>query len=169
MSPHSGRAFRFGIVVAAAMTVLGTASARAFEPGDDQYPNSIMAPEPGSRQHGSRLWHQHAQNHGKRAPAVAEHYAPHRKFAARGSPGVVLPTPLPKTQLIPPEGSGTVTTPNLPQEQGPTVVPGLARSVPNLPHGAESFQDRASRCAFQSGLYGVPGGANTRYIGACVQ
>jgi hypothetical protein len=55
------------------------------------------------------------------------------------------------------------------QEQGPTMVPGLARPIPNLSHGPETFQDRASRCAFQSGLYGVPGGARTQYMGACLQ
>jgi len=76
---------------------------------------------------------------------------------------------LPRTPLIPPEGGSRLTEPVLPQQQEPTVVPGLARTVPNLPHGPETFQDRASRCAFQSGLYGVPGGAQNRYMGSCVQ
>jgi hypothetical protein len=48
-------------------------------------------------------------------------------------------------------------------------VPGLARPIPNLPHGAETFQDRASRCAYQQGINGVPGTASTRYMGACLQ
>jgi hypothetical protein len=48
-------------------------------------------------------------------------------------------------------------------------VPGVANPVPNLPHGTETFQDRASRCAFQSGLYNVPGAARSQYIGGCVQ
>ena len=48
-------------------------------------------------------------------------------------------------------------------------MPGLANPVPNLPHGAETFQDRASRCVMQQGLYGVPGGASTQYMGACLQ
>ena len=87
----------------------------------------------------------------------------------RGSSGSVLPTPLPRTQLIPPEGGGTLTLPTIPQAQGPTVVPGLRNPVPNLPHGPETFQDRASRCATQSGLSGVPNGAAQRYIGGCVQ
>ena len=67
------------------------------------------------------------------------------------------------------EGGGRLTEPTMPREQGPSVVPGLTGTVPNLPHGPESFQDRASRCAFQSGLYGVPGGARTQYMGSCVQ
>ena len=71
--------------------------------------------------------------------------------------------------FIPPEGGGAPITRVLPQEQGPTVVPGVANPVPNLPHGTETFQDRASRCAFQSGLYGVPGTARSQYMGGCVQ
>ena len=95
----------------------------------------------------------------------------HRRglYAVRGSSGSVLPTPLPRTQLIPPEGGGMLTTRSLPQEQGPTIIPGRTRAIPNLAHGPETFQDRASRCAFQSGLYGVPGAAQNRYMGACVQ
>ena len=81
----------------------------------------------------------------------------------------MLPAPLPRTRLIPPEGGGAPITHALPQEQGPSVVPGVANPVPNLPHGAETFQDRASRCAFQSGLYGVPGTARSQYMGGCVQ
>ena len=38
-----------------------------------------------------------------------------------------------------------------------------------VPHGQETFQDRASRCAFQSGLYAVPGSLRNRYMGACLQ
>jgi hypothetical protein len=88
---------------------------------------------------------------------------------ARGSSGSVLPTPLPRTQLIPPEGRSAPVARALPQEQPPTVVPGLARPIPNLPHGPETFQDRASRCAFQQGINGVPGTASNRYMGACLQ
>jgi hypothetical protein len=38
-----------------------------------------------------------------------------------------------------------------------------------LPHGVETFQDRASRCAHQQGLYGVPGTASNQYMSACIQ
>jgi hypothetical protein len=73
--------------------------------------------------------------------------------------------------VIPPEGSGSLVTPALPQEQGPTIVPGAQGlgAVPNLPHGPETFQDRASRCSFQQGLNSIPGSASTQYMGACVQ
>jgi hypothetical protein len=75
---------------------------------------------------------------------------------------------LPRTPLIPPEGGGLATIHPAPHEQGPTVLPG-GRVVPNLPHGTETFQDRASRCAFQSGLYGAQGGSSPHYMGACLQ
>ena len=81
----------------------------------------------------------------------------------------MLPTPLPKTQLIPPEGSSTPSVNAASQGQGSTILPGM-NPIPNVPHGAaESFQDRASRCAFQQGLYNVPGTASTQYMGACLQ
>jgi hypothetical protein len=152
------------------------------------YPNSIMTPEGaaasyhrGAAHHGGGATHQ-----GNPAPETAAVTEPHRPsllgrekfiskvhrrglYAARGSSGSVLPTPLPRTQLIPPEGGGTLTVPPLQQEQGPTRIPGTAKIVPNLPHGQETFQDRASRCTFQSGLYDVPGNLRNRYMGACVQ
>jgi hypothetical protein len=152
------------------------APARAVEPGDDQFPNSIMAPERGTTSH-------HRASALAAAPSRSPHHASllgHEKFVAklhrgpnmfatRGSSGSVLPAPLARTGLVGYEGGGRLTEPTMPREQGPSVVPGLTGTVPNLPHGPESFQERASRCAFQSGLYGVPGGARTQYMGSCVQ
>ena len=89
-----------------------------------------------------------------------------RSYAVRGSSGVVLPTPLPKTQLIPPEGGSAPIIHSGPQEQAPTVLPGM-NPIPNLPHGTETFQDRASRCAQQQGLYGVPATATGIYMHTC--
>jgi len=164
-------------IIVFAPVLAGAAQARDFEMGGDSNdPYTIMAPEPGT------LSHHHAKAQAKapisqsrasllgREEFIAKlHRRPDRFFATRGSSGLVLPAALPRTPLIGAEGGGHLTEPVLPQEQGRTVVPGLARTVPNLPHGAESFQDRASRCAFQSGLYGVPGGAKNQYMGACVQ
>jgi hypothetical protein len=159
----------FGFAIA--MAVSAAAQARDFEMGGDTgFPYSIMAPERGSVPH----------HHGKASAKNRHVKAPHPReltkaypqanlSVARGSSGSVLPTPLPRTELIPPEGGGPLTLPALPQEQGPSVVPGVANPVPNLPHGTETFQDRASRCAFQSGLYNVPGTARSQYIGGCVQ
>lgn len=164
-----------------AMTAIGCALATAFVNaayardlemgGDNDYPYSIMAPEPGAATH-HRMAPRRSRHLGTRQRRVAPIAGQNerRSFSsARGSSGSVLPTPLPRTPLIAPEGGGTLTTHAFPQQQGPTVVPGLANPVPNLPHGPETFQDRASRCAFQSGLAGVPGTLNNQYIGGCVQ
>jgi hypothetical protein len=121
------------------------------------YPYTIMAPEHGAIRH-PRVQASSNRRHRYRSNTVV-----------RGSSGSVLPAPLPRTPLIAPEGGGTLAVRVAPQEQGPTVVPGVANPVPNLPHGAETFQDRASRCVTQQGLYGVPGGASTQYMGACLQ
>lgn len=151
------------------LALLAAAPAPALEPGDDQYPNSIMAPEPGSAGH-HRGKAEHFKAPRGRAGRLAKR--PGRGlYAIRGSAGSVLPTPLPRTPLIPPEGGGTLTTHPLPQEQGVTIVPsapGLG-AIPNLPHSpGETFQDRASRCSFQQGLNNVPGSASNQYMGACV-
>ena len=136
------------------------------------YPYTIMAPEHGAIRHR----HVEASKRTARAPAqeisrasANRRHARRNIAVARGSAGSVLPAPLPRTPLIAPEGGGAATVRVTPQERGPTAVPGLANPVPNLPHGAETFQDRASRCVMQQGLYGVPGSSSTQYMGACLQ
>ena len=129
------------------------------------YPYTIMTPERGALPTPNRMDRQTARVPRARA---GEHQG-RRIAVARGSSGSVLPTPLPRTALIPPEGGAMAAVHIAPREQGPTVVPGLANPVPNLPHGTETFQDRASRCAMQQGLYNVPGTMSTQYMGACVQ
>ena len=166
-----------GVVLAIAVT--SGALARDFEMGsDNEYPNSIMAPERGTAPH----HHARASANAHRLKVRPEAgTSPDRVMplvrqdterplhAVRGSSGSVLPTPLPRTPLIPPEGGGTLTIHALPQEQGPTVLPGVSSPIPNLPHGTETFQDRASRCATQAGLNNVPGTLTNQYMGACVQ
>ncbi len=139
------------------LSATGNAAAQDY-PG---FPYTILAPARGAAAH-------HRAKIPRRAVRVRHHA--HRSYSlARGSSGSVLPTPLPRTPLIPPEGGGTAIVRIAPQEHGPTAVPGLANPVPNLPHGAETFQDRASRCVMQQGLYNVPGSASTAYMGACLQ
>ncbi len=158
-----------------------TASVQALAQGYPGYPDIIMNPPPRVAPY-QPLATDHkpttaveTRASGGRHPSLLGHEKfiskLHRRglYAARGSSGSVLPTPLPKTQLIPPEGGGTPILPPLQQEQGPTRIPGTAQIVPNLPHGQETFQDRASRCTFQSSLYGVPGNLRNQYMGACVQ
>jgi hypothetical protein len=76
-----------------------------------------------------------------------------------------------RTQPLPRSSVGSVASPP------PTVLPN-GQSVPNLPTvnrgfvpggGAETFGDRAARCAHQSGLYGVPAGQQGAYMSSCVQ
>ncbi len=159
------------LVFAIATAVSAAAQARDFEMGgDNNFPYSIMAPERGSvprRQGKASAKKRHAA--APHPQAVTKTVPRTNLSVVRGSSGSVLPTPLPRTELIPPEGSNRLTLPALPQQQGPSIVPGVVNPVPNLPHGPETFQDRASRCAFQSGLYNVPGTAGSQYIGGCVQ
>ena len=63
-------------------------------------------------------------------------------------------------------GAGVAVDP-LPQEQPPTILPGSGRAIPNLPHGPETFQDRASRCAFQSSINSIPGSQASSYMHSC--
>jgi hypothetical protein len=136
------------------------------------YPYSIMTPEPGTTGH-----HRATVVAPARSPRaslllgrekfVAKLHRPPKVFVTHGSSGSVLPTPLPRTQAIPPERGGIAAVPALPHEQGPTLLPGR-NPVPNLPHGPETFQDRASRCAHQQGLY-VPGTVSNQYMSACIQ
>ena len=58
----------------------------------------------------------------------------------------------------------------------PLYVPETGRTLPNLPSiwgagpgGAETFQDRAARCAHQAGVYGSTATGNRNaYVGSCV-
>jgi hypothetical protein len=132
-------------------------------------PYSIMAPERGVHRHHAPTLRRPTLH----APSLQNHNgvrrtARRRSRVAHGSSGIVLPAPLPRTQIIPPEGGSAPIVRTAPQQQGTTVLPGVS-PIPTLPHGPETFQDRASRCAFQRGLYNVPGDLGTQYMGACVQ
>lgn len=155
--------------LALVVTTSATAQARDIKMGgDSNYPYSIMAPERGTASHhrATVSVRTRQQKLPRAAKPLAEPSKPGRYYAVRGSSGSVLPTPLPHTQLIPPEGGGAPAVHAGPQEQGPTVLPGL-NPIPNLPHGPETFQDRASRCAQQQGLYGVPASASGLYMHTC--
>jgi hypothetical protein len=66
---------------------------------------------------------------------------------------------------------------HIPEMPPPLVSPRTGMVMPNIPPpvpgsgpgGAESFQDRASRCVHQSGVYNqAPGAEQNTYIGACI-
>jgi hypothetical protein len=156
-----------GILSIPALALLLAAFPTSAQEFSDPY--SIMAPERLQARHHvykSPMRTRHAPTSGEKA--AAKHATREHAVIARGSPGAVLPTPLPRTQLIPPEGGGAPLVQSVPQQQGVTVLPG-ANPIPNLPHGPETFQDRASRCAFQQQLYNVPGNLGTQYMGSCLQ
>ena len=163
--------FRFALICTAALAAaaVSNAQARDFEMGGDgNY--QIMAPEPGTGPH-HVVGNKHARASKGRVKSLAEPdelkpNEPKHSLTARGSSGVVLPTPVPGPTHYAPIGSAAVVH-SFPQEQGPTILPGSARPIPNLPHGAETFQDRASRCAFQSGINSVPGGQMSSYMHNC--
>jgi len=126
--------------------------ALAFERGDNQFPNSIMTPERGGR---------------------ARPYEPWLAPQLRGQPRVRFS---PKNYGLPNAhsyASSPAASPSVGVASGLTIVPGAGGlgPVPNLPPAPgvahETFQDRASRCAFQAGLYGVPNGASNQYMSAC--
>jgi hypothetical protein len=151
----------------AALALLFAASPATAQGLNDPY--SIMAPErvPARHHaHKSPIRSRHLPRYGEKTESRRP--AHEHAVVAHGSSGVVLPTPLPRTQLIPPEGGGAPIILPAPQQQGAIVLPGVS-PIPSLPHGPETFQDRASRCAFQQGLYNVPGNLSTQYMGACVQ
>jgi hypothetical protein len=152
---------------AAVFLLLLSASHATAQEFNDPY--SIMAPERSSARHHT-LKSPRRSRHvpGYQNESAAKRYARRHASVVRGSSGIALPTPLPRTELIPPEGAGVPVIRSAPQQQGATVLPGV-NPIPSLPHGAETFQDRASRCAFQQGLYNVPGNLSTQYMGACVQ
>ncbi len=101
-------------------------------------------------------------------PAQIETFKRNRRTYV-GSSSLVLPTPLPGPTHYAPLGTGTGVAVNpLPREQPPTILPGSGRAIPNLPHGPETFQDRASRCAFQSSINNIHAGQFGSYMASCM-
>jgi hypothetical protein len=146
---------------------LGLPAIPAFAQSGD-YPYSIMRPEPGSRP--------------VRQHAVPKHTAPHRIVkrtqkhkAARGSSNPVYPTLLPAPQNLTVPPPQQVVTPHPPAVPPAIFVPETGRMLPNLPTvsgsgrgGAETYQDRAARCAHQAGVYGDAAGNRNAYVGGCI-
>jgi hypothetical protein len=107
---------------------------------------SIMVPEKGSRPSKPEPW-----------------LAPKYKSPGSTSKRVVIPpsTNVPQLQAVTPP---------------PLYVPETGRTLPNLPTisgsgrgGAETYQDRAARCAHQAGVYGSTATGNRNaYVGSCI-
>jgi hypothetical protein len=110
--------------------------------GDDY---SIMKPEKGARPSQPEPW-------------LAPKYKSPR--------GTVKHVVIPRSRSI--EPPNTTVPP-------PIVVPRTGQVLPNLPtvqgsgpRGAETYQDRAARCAHQAGVYGSATGDRNAYVGTCI-
>ncbi len=81
--------------------------------------------------------------------------------------GTVEKVVIPRSKIVPQPRAAT---------PPPMYVPETGRTLPNLPTisgsgpgGAETFQDRAARCAHQAGMYGSTATGNRNaYVGGCV-
>ncbi|MGB6350026.1 MAG: hypothetical protein WBG10_08350 [Pseudolabrys sp.] len=136
------------VILLFALTAMSVVPARAQAGRDydimrDDY--SIMVPEKGVRPESPEPW-------------LAPKY--------RSPRGTVKHVTIPKSTVVTPP---TATLPP------PIVVPQTGRVLPNLPTvpgagpgGRETFQDRASRCAHQAGVYGQAAGDRGTYMGTCI-
>jgi hypothetical protein len=48
------------------------------------------------------------------------------------------------------------------------VLPNIRTLSPSGPRGTETFQDKATRCVHQSGMYGAAAGNPGAYVGGCL-
>jgi len=158
------------LFVGLAVLTCGAANlpARAQSNDDERY--SIMRPEPGTDA---------AEQRRHRKPPVEHDAKTSKGFGVkqnsrRGSSGLVAPAPLPGPQrpLALPRQQAIVPPGAVPP---PLYVPQTGRALPNLPNpapagprGQETFQDRAARCAHQSGAYGQAAGNKSLYINSCI-
>ena len=132
------------LAVAPAAPAFAQQSGSGYSIMQDDY--SIMAPEKGSR------------------PSTPEPWLAPKYKSPRGT---VKKAVIPRSKIVPQPQA--VTPP-------PLYVPQTGRTLPNLPTisgsgrgGAETFQDRAARCAHQAGVYGTTAtGDRNAYVGSCV-
>jgi hypothetical protein len=109
----------------------------------------------------------HAQTDGDRytimRPEQPEPWLPPKYKSPRGSrEHVAVPQPAPSPQ----RRAGV--PPSLYVPQTGRVLPNLPNPAPSGPHGSETYQDRAARCAHQAGVYGQAAGDRNAYIGSCI-
>jgi len=131
------------------LTVAGSAMPAHAQSKNDPY--SIIVPEPGSPD-------------SKPEPKPEPWLAPKYKSPRGTREHISVPHPTAPRAPTPPK---------LPP---PIVVPETGRVLPNLPtrrspsgpHGTESFQDRAARCAHEAGVYGPAAGNPSAYINTCI-
>jgi hypothetical protein len=140
------------------------APAYAAEQESDSGTINIMRSEPGTP-----VTHKKSKENSQKPPRKL----PHKR--ARGSSNPVYPAPLPGPQAPLPVPHQEAVAPHRPEMPPPLYVPQTGRTLLNLPtvsgagpNGAETFQDRAARCAHQAGVYGAAVGDPNAYIGSCI-
>lgn len=106
----------------------------------------------------------HAQtDDGRYDIMVPEAGVPPKYKSPRGSTEhVVIPPPAPA-----PRARASVPPPIYVPETG-RLLPNLPTPAPSGPHGTETYQDRAVRCAHQAGVYGPAAGNGSAYINNCI-
>jgi hypothetical protein len=136
--------------------------------GGDGGTINIMKPEPGT----PPAKHRRARKHERQTEQPKGFGV--KEDTRRGSSDTVYPAPLPRPEHPLPVPHQEVVTP-APKVPPPLYVPQTGRTLPNLPTigagpgGAETSQDRATRCAHQAGVYGPTATGNPNaYIGGCI-
>lgn len=132
---------RVTILLSLSAALMAPASAQTGNIMGDNY--SIMVPEKGSKVQTPEPW-------------LAPKYKSPR--------GTVKHVIIPKSKIVTPPKAAIPSSVYVPQT-GRTfqTLPTLPGSGPG---GAETFQDRAARCAHQAGVYGQ--GTSGNYMGACL-
>jgi hypothetical protein len=155
------------IALTALMCGASSFSAHAQSADDERY--NIMRPEPGTHAVKPRHHKRHVEENSQTSKGFGV-----KEDTRRGSSGLVAPAPLPGPQapLAVPHQQAVTPPATVPP---PLYVPQTGRALPNLPnpapsgpHGQETFQDRAARCAHQAGAYGQAAGNTTVYINSCI-
>ena len=137
---------RSPILALLALTMVVSALPVHARAADDPY--TIMRPEPGR----------------KPQPQPEPWLAPKYQSPRGTREHISRPRP---AQPEAPAPIATVPPPILVPETG-SVLPNLPVMSPSGPHGTETFQDRAARCAHQAGVYGDAAGNRSAYIGTCI-
>jgi len=137
------RLMKRSLYVFVALAFVLSAAPAHGQSGDERY--SIMRPEKDAK------------------PAAPEPWLAPKYQSPRGTrEHVVIPRSVPappRQTTVPP----------------PLYVPQTGQVLPNLPTvsgagpgGAETYQDRAARCAHQAGVYGAAAGDRNAYVGSCI-
>jgi hypothetical protein len=112
---------------------------------------SIMVPEKGSKPKVSK---QRVSKQEQPEPWLAPKY--------KSPSGTAQQVRIPKSKIVNPSSA---------TDPGYVYVPQTGRTFQNLQtpgRGTETFQDRATRCTHQAGVYGQTGSARSAYMGSCL-